>query len=157
MIKILNSEYFFQIQIPSFTIILVWTCRKVDCLCNIRCIRKINSLMFATHYITISIKHFLNSKLWPCGTAYMWLPNLQKLCCRKYLDMYIWQHTPLLSTPSKSTHKLKQSINESFIPTQDPKPSLGRRPKDGFVSKLVYIFLPSQKPVHLSGYFSNIT
>ena len=42
-----------------------------------------------------------------------------------------------------------------FIPTQDTKPSLGRRPKDGFVSKWVYNFLPSQNHVHLSGYFKH--
>ena len=32
-----------------------------------------------------------------------------------------------------------------FFPTQDAKPSLGRRPKDGFVSKLVSIFRPAKK------------
>ena len=42
-----------------------------------------------------------------------------------------------------------------IFPTQDTKPSFGRRPKDGFVSKWVYNFLPSQKLVHLSGYFKH--
>ena len=34
--------------------------------------------------------------------------------------------------------------NYYLIPTQDTKPSLGRRPKDGFVSKWVYKFLPAK-------------
>ena len=34
--------------------------------------------------------------------------------------------------------------NKGLIPTQDTKPSLGRRPKDGFVSKWVYKFLPAK-------------
>ena len=32
----------------------------------------------------------------------------------------------------------------TIIPTQDTKPSLGRRPKDGFVSKWVYKFWPAK-------------
>ena len=43
----------------------------------------------------------------------------------------------------------------AIIPTQNTKPSFGLRPKDGFVSKWVYNFLPSQKLVHLSGYFKH--
>ena len=42
-----------------------------------------------------------------------------------------------------------------IIPTQDAKPSFGRRPKDGFVSKLVSKFSPSQKHVHLSEYIKH--
>ena len=41
-------------------------------------------------------------------------------------------------------------LPRTVIPTQDTKTSLGRRPKDGFVSKWIYKFLPSQKFVHLS-------
>ena len=39
--------------------------------------------------------------------------------------------------------------------TQNHPLAEGQRPKDGFVSKWVYKFLPSQKILHLSGYFKH--
>ena len=40
--------------------------------------------------------------------------------------------------------EFRSLVTYALVPTQDTKPSLGRRPKDGFVSKWVYNFWPAK-------------
>ena len=98
-----------------------------------------------------------------CWVHCLAIPYKNESCLGFFIPIY-FANSKLLRYSQKSFTNFQPWIRNCFkiilkccwiIPTQDTKPSLGRRPKDGFVSKWVYKFLPSQKLVHLSGYFKH--